>query len=113
MNSDDRIAALEAKIDKLEKKHDDVSRQLAGAKREQWQGRVDELELQTHLSAMEADDRVQAGMDQLRTKWDEARAQLVEASSTAEDIKDTLWSGVENAARDVRHALMESKKKLS
>ena len=62
---------------------------------------------------MEADDRVQARMDQLRTKWNEARAQMGEASSTAEDIKDTLWSGMENAVREVRHALMESKKKLS
>lgn len=113
MSSEDRIAALEAKIDELQKSQDEVSQQLAKAQREQWQGRIDELELQARLGAMEADDRVQARMEHLRTTWDEARHQFGEATSTAGDVKDTVWTGLSNAAREVRDALMESKKKIS
>ena len=113
MTNDDRIAALEARINALQESQDKVSQQLADAKQDQWQGRIDALELQAHLGAMEADDKVAARMEQLRGKWSEVRAQVSQASSTAGDVKDTLWSGLENAARDVRQALMDSKKKMT
>lgn len=105
MDSEDRISGLEASQDELYK-------QLAVAQREQWQGRVDDLELQAHLGAMEANDRVQPLLSELRSRWDEARSQLEDAASTAVAVTDTLRAGMELAIRDVRHALLESSKQL-
>ncbi len=113
METEDRIEMLEAKIDSLQKSQAEVYKQLADAQREQWQRRIDELELQIHLGAMEANDRVQSLMGQLRTRWDEARSQFDETAATAVGVTDTLRSGLENAAHDVRQALLESKKKIT
>jgi multidrug resistance efflux pump len=113
MTTDERIAALEAQIDKLKARQSDLYRQLAQAQRDQWQGRIDDLEVQMHLGAMEANDRVNSLMDQLRTKWAEARGQFDEATSTASSVADTLRSGLEKAVRDVRNALLESKNKIA
>jgi hypothetical protein len=113
MNSEERIARLEDQIDKLQTRQNELYKQLAKAEREQWQGRIDELELQMHLGAMEANDRVKTVMEQLRTRWVESRAQLDEAASKATGVRDTMRSGLESALRDVREALLESRKKIA
>ena len=76
MTSDERIARLEAQIEKLQTKQSDLHRQLIQAQRDQWQGRVDDLEVQMHLGAMEANDKAAALMDQLRSRWADARGQF-------------------------------------
>ena len=112
MNNDERIARLETQIDQLQAKQAELWKQLAQAERDQWQGRIDELELQMHLGAMEGNDKAHALMDQLRTRWSEVRRQYDDASSTAIDVGSTLRNGIESAVRDVRQALMESKNKI-
>ncbi len=112
MESEDRIAELEGKIDALRASQDELYKQLALAQREQWQGRIDDLEVQAHLGAMEANDRVQSLMADLRSRWEDARAQLEVAASTTVAVTDTLRSGMESAVRDVRDALLESSKKI-
>jgi hypothetical protein len=112
MDSEERIGRLEQQIDRLQAKQEELYKQLAQAQRDQWQGRIDELELQVHLGAMEANDRVRALMDQLSTRWEQARGQFDTTSSTAVGVKDTLVSGLERAVRDVRDALLESRRKI-
>lgn len=113
MTSDERIARLEAQIEKLQAKQAELHRQLTQAQRDQWQGRVDDLEVQMHLGAMEANDRAAALMDQLRSRWADARGQFDDAIATASSVGDTLRSGLENAVRDLRRALLESKSKIT
>lgn len=113
MNTDERIARLEAQIDKLQTRQAELYQQLAQAQRDQWQGRVEDLEVQLHLATMDASERVNALMDQLRSRWAEARGQLEEAGSTATSVGDTLRVGLEKAVRDLRQALLESKNKVS
>ncbi|MEP7160775.1 MAG: hypothetical protein ABI746_06705 [Dermatophilaceae bacterium] len=113
MTIEERIGTLEAKIDKVQKSQTELYKQLVNAQREQWQSRIDELEVQVHLAAAEANDRVHSLMGLLRKKWDEARNQFDETASTALGVTDTLRSGLENAAQDVRKALLESKKQIT
>ena len=113
MTSDERIARLEAQIDKLQERQAELYKQLAQAQRDQWQGRIDDLEVQLHLGAMEANDRVNALMEQLRTRWAEVRGQFDDAASTASSVGETLRAGLESAFRDVRKALLESKNKIA
>lgn len=112
MTTEDRIAKLEAQIESLEAKQAELHKQLAEAQIDQWQGRIDDLEVQMHLGAMEANDRMAALMDQLRGKWGDARRQLEEAASTATGVAETLRTGLENGFKEVQKALLESKNKV-
>jgi ElaB/YqjD/DUF883 family membrane-anchored ribosome-binding protein len=66
-----------------------------------------------HLGAMEANDRLTALMDQLRSKWADARRQFENTASTASSVADTVRTGLENAFKEVRKALLESRDQLA
>lgn len=52
-------------------------------------------------------------MDQLRSKWADARRQFEDATSTASSVADTVRTGLKKALNEVRKALLESKNKLT
>lgn len=113
MTNEERIAELEAKIHELHVTQAELNDQLTRAQVDQWQSRIDDLEVQMHLGAMETNERAKALMEQLRTRWSETRAQVEGATSTAASVADTLRNGVEGAIRELRKALLDSKSKLS
>ncbi|AXT84915.1 hypothetical protein C6I20_06735 [Aeromicrobium sp. A1-2] len=113
MTTDERIAQLESRLNKLSEDHAAVTRQLAQAHVDQWQGRIDDLELQVHLGATEATDRLEALTSELQTRWSKARRQMEDASSTTSAVAETLRTGVENAYKELRTALLDSRKKLT
>lgn len=113
MTTEERIAKLEAQIDKLQAKQAELHKQLAKAQIDQWQGRIEELEVQMHLGAMETTDTLTALMDQLRSKWADARRQFEDSASTASSVADTVRVGLENAFKEVRKALLDGKNKLT
>ena len=113
MTSEERIARLEVQIDKLQTKQSELLHQLARAQRDQWQGRIEDLEVQVRLGAREANDKANALMDELRSRWAEARVQFDDATSTASGVGEALRSGLESAVRDVRKALLEKHEKTS
>ena len=113
MTTEDRIAELEAQLGKLHADLADLRKQLAKAQIDQWQGRIEDLEVQMHLGAMEASDRLTALMDRLRNQWADSRRQFEEGISTASSVGATVRAGLENAFEDLRKALLESKNKLS
>lgn len=109
----ERITKLEARIDRLQAKQAELHRQLTKAQIDQWQGRIEDLEVQMHLGAMETNDRLTALMKQVRDKWADARRQFDDATATASSVADTVRAGLENAVNDLRKALLESKSKLA
>jgi len=113
MTTEERIAKLEAQIDKLHARQAELHKQLNKAQIDQWQGRIEDLEVQMHLGAMETNDKVTALMDQLRSKWADARRQFDDAASTASSVADTVRTGLEKAFKELRKALLESKSKLT
>ena len=113
MTTEDRIAKLEAQIGELQAQQTDLRKQLARAQLDQWQGRIEDLEVQMHLGAMEASDKLTALMDQLRAKWADARRQIEESITTASSVADTVRAGLEKAFDDLRKALLESRNKLT
>jgi chaperonin cofactor prefoldin len=113
MSTEDRIAKLEAEIGTLHSQQADLRKQLAEAQLDQWQGRVEDLEVQMHLGEMEASDKVTALMSRLRDRWADARRQFEQSITTASSVADTVRTGLENAIEDVRKALLESKRKLA
>ena len=111
MTTEDRIGKLEGQIDKLRAQQADLRKQLAKAQLDQWQGRIEDLEVQMHLGGMEASDKLTALMDRLRDRWGDARRQFEASISTAASVADTVRTGLENAVEDLRKALLESKRK--
>ncbi len=106
MTTHEDVAQLQAQID-------DLRKQLARAQLDQWQARVENLEVQMHLEAKEATDKAFALMDQLRARWADARRQFEDSISNASSVADTVRTGLEKACEDLRTALVESKDKLA
>ncbi len=50
--------------------------------------------------------------EQLRNTWDRTRTHWDDASSTASTVGETLRTGLEGAYRDVRKALLDSRKQV-
>jgi chromosome segregation ATPase len=94
MTDNERIKKLEAQIKKLETKQAELSTELAEARLDQWKGRLEDLEVQAHLGAMDTNDRVVALVQQARDRWNDARGQLGDATSAAGDVVETLRGGI-------------------
>lgn len=113
MTSDERIAHLEAELDELNARQTERFKQMAQAERDQWQGRIEDLKVQFHLGATEGDDRAGELMDRLDSRWSEARGQFDSAATTTADVGATMRDDLQSAVRDLRHALLQSKSKIS
>jgi len=113
MTTEDRITQLEHQLHELRGQQADLRKQLAKAQLDQWQGRIEDLEVQMHLGAVEASDKANAQMTKLRDRWADARRQFEESIKTASSVADTVRAGLESAFDDLRKALLESKNKLT
>lgn len=113
MTSEERIAKLEAQIERLEARELELRRQLAAAQLDQWYGRIEDIKVQAHLAAMDTNDRVTALVDQLRHRWLDARSQMEGTTTAASEVVDSVRKGIEELLQDVRHALVEAKDKAT
>lgn len=111
--AEDRIAQLEEQLRELRDQQAELRKELAKAQLDQWQGRIEDLEVQMHLGAAEASDKATAQMSKLRDRWADARRQFEDSIKTATSVADTVRTGLENAFNDLRKALLESKDKLT
>lgn len=109
MTDTERIKKLEDQMSALEKQQMDLANELAQARLDQWKGRLEDLEVQAHLGAMDTNDRVAALTKRARERWDDARQQVSGASSTAADVWETVRGGFDNAMSDLRKALFDAK----
>ena len=113
MTTEDRIAQLEDQLRELQGQQAELRKQLAKAQLDQWHGRIEDLEVQLHLGAVEASDKTHAQLTKLRDRWADARRQFEESIKTASSVADTVRTGLEKAFDDLRQALLESKNKLT
>ena len=102
-----RIAKLEAHIDKLETEQRKLRERLTQAQIEQWQGRIEDIEVQSHLASLEAQDRLGPLRDDLRNQWLDVKTQLGHSKDTASDVIDTLRESVEAAIKALRDAVQQ------
>lgn len=109
MTDNDRIAKLEAHIDRLETKQSELYKQLAEARLDQWKGRLEDLEVQVHLGAMDTNDRVAALVQRARDRWGDARTKLEGATASAADVIETVRKGFESALDDLRQAIVDAR----
>lgn len=112
MTTEDRVTQLERQINELQAHQADLRKQLAQAQLDQWRARIEDLELQMHLAAVEANDKLTTLMSQLRDKWADTRRRYDEGITTASSVADTMRTGLDKAIEDLRTALLESKDKL-
>jgi chromosome segregation ATPase len=113
MTTQDRIRMLEGQILDLRAEQAELKKQLARAERDRWQGRIEDLELQMHLGAMETSDRLATLLDQVQAQWAEAKVQLESAASAAGEGGESVWGSLQTAYRDIRRALLDTKNKVA
>jgi len=113
MTTEERTTQLEHQLHELQSQQAELRKQLAKAQLDQWQGRIEDLEVQMHLGAVDASDKANAQMTKLRDRWADARRQFEESIKTASSVADTVRAGLESAFDDLRKALLESKNKLT
>jgi outer membrane murein-binding lipoprotein Lpp len=111
--AEDRVRELETQIGKLQAQQADLRRQLIKTRMENWQGRIDDLEVQIHAGAVETSEKLTAKMDQLRSTWADTKKQWEAAVSTAASAGDTVHTGLQNAYRELHDAMLEAKNKLA
>lgn len=104
----DEVDELRKRIDDLTSQVEDLRGQLLRAQIDQWEARIDALEVQMHLGSMEARDRVEPLVEQLRSSWLSAKQELSESGSATADAIKTLLQGLESGLREVRDAVIES-----
>lgn len=109
MTEQSDVERLEQRIHELEAQQSALHRQLEKAQLEQWQGRIDDLEVQVHLGSRELADRVDPLLEALRNRWLDARQSMTDGVSTTGDALDALRTGLEQAMRDVRTAILDAK----
>jgi hypothetical protein len=112
MADDDRVTKLEAQIDKLEVRQAELYEQLAEARLDQWKARLEDLEVQMHLGAMDTNDRLTALVQRARDRWDDAKFRLTEATSTAGDVIESVRTGIDSALNDLRQALIDARSQV-
>lgn len=76
MNTSDRIASLESQIKVLKVEQSELIRHQAQVELDKWRGRIDDLEVQMHLGAMEVDQLLAPLLEKMQHAWTEAKALL-------------------------------------
>lgn len=112
-DTDARITKLQERIDRLEAEQNILREKLTAAQVEQWQGRIDDIELQAHLASMDANDRVSTVRQELQRQWQDAKSQLSQSKHTASDVVETVRDGIDGAIRNLREALVDARHKAA
>jgi hypothetical protein len=113
MTTQDRIKTLEDQMAALKSEQDELRKQLAQAEVDRWQERVDDLELQVHLAAMETNERVSGLLQQIQHRWAVGKAQIEWRSSAAAEAAEAVRDSLRTAFTDIRKALIESTHKIA
>ena len=113
MTTEDRINTLESQIEALKEEQARLKSELAAAEVDRWQERIDDLEVQVHLGAMETNDRVNDLLDQLRHRWAVAKSGVENRSSVAADSVEAVGDSLRTAFNEIRQILIDTKHKLA
>jgi chromosome segregation ATPase len=104
----DEVAELRSQINDLSAQLDDLRGELLRAQVDQWEGRIDALDVQLHLGSLEGRERVEPLLEQLRNRWLDAKEEFSHSGSAAADALGELLDGLESAMRDLRDAVVAS-----
>ncbi len=111
MTTEDRISKLEAQINRLEEREAELREKLVQAQIDQWHGRIEDLEVQAHLAAMDTGDRVTALIEQVRARVRDVRGQVGGAADSVAERLEAGRSSIEGLLRDLRQGLIDAKDK--
>ena len=105
---------LEARLQALEERFDDLRRRLAESELDDWKARIDHLEVQAHLAQMEADGQLaaarRADAQPLARREEPVRSSRIRRGRRA---SRTVADGVRTAAKDLGDSLADALKKVT
>jgi len=100
-NTEDRLAALEARIAQLEDSAVD-------AELDKFRGRLDDMKVQASLAKMDAQDDVRATLDRLDSVWGEAKHQLDKLRGDSKSAGRSMTDSAKHAVGDLRSGFEEA-----
>lgn len=106
--TDTRIDELERKVEDLSNRVEKLTEALADTAVENWQTRIEQLQLQAALGRMEVRDEITPVMDRLRNAFEAARSELTEVPALVGEAADDLRPALrrfETAFDEARRAL--------
>jgi uncharacterized coiled-coil DUF342 family protein len=82
-------------------------------KLDEWNDRIDMLQVLTKLARHETQDKVAKRMDRLRTKRDELESKLREIEESGEEVGASVKQGIEKVRADMRETFDQVKSSLT
>ena len=72
----DEVSELRSQIDDLSAQLDELRGEMLRAQVDQWEARIDALEVQLHLGSLDARERMEPLVEQLRNRWLDAKEEF-------------------------------------
>lgn len=109
MTTETRIARLETQLERMEAREAELRAQLALAQLDQWYARIEDLDLQAHLGAMEAHDRVSELVTEAHQVWADAAHRIGRPAAIASEVVDGVRGRLDGLLRDIRAGLRDAR----
>lgn len=106
--TDTRIEELERQVEALTDRVESLTEAVADAAVENWQTRIEQLQLQAALGRMEVRDEITPVMERLRNAFEAARSELTEVPAVVGEAAEELRPALrrfEKAFDEARRAL--------
>lgn len=82
------------------------------ARLDQWKAELDQLEAKAREAEADAKIEVEQNVDDVRNRWDAARAKALEVKQASDDAWSELRTGTEEAFESLKSAVERAKAKL-
>lgn len=114
MMTSTRVDELRMRIEALRRQEDALAEELAEAQADDWEARLEDLNVQAHLAVMEVRERLTPILDSLSDRILEVRADLLGADgTTVAEVAEALRHGFGTALRDLNAAAHEASAALA
>ena len=103
---------LQARIDQLEQRIDELEKTSVDAHLEEWKAKIDNLQLQASLAKMDASDEVKSSLDRLNDTWNGVRDRLEQLAADSRRATGSLAGGLKSAGSEIRDSFDQARNSL-
>lgn len=104
-----RTSTFEAQVDHLGRQVEELTTFVARSQLDQWQSRIDDLELQIALARMTLREEAAPRIDELRSRLEKARGELATVGERAGSAWGSLSAGLRSAIGELKDAFEETR----
>ena len=103
---------LQARIDQLEQRIDELEKTSVDAHLEEWKAKIDNLQLQASLAKMDGKDEVKSSIDRLNDTWNGVRDRLEKIAGDGRRATDSIANGLRSAGSEIKDSFDQARDSL-